>query len=453
MKFFKTHAINGLILIILAAGIWLRANWYDDLRLSIANGETSSYILASKAPSVSWKIFAGPRLFTTNLIYKLANDEKDCPIIAIGMPALGQEDDRELQPCFDRIALLQNILAIFAWVFLAWMTARRLEHPFVRLAAVTIIMVFGFTPQIAEWDSILSPESLTLSLFAILLGIGLEVGFRTASTITTSISRLTIGLFAIWIGLFLLWVFIRDVHLYAIPITLVLLSFLFLLKKFRDAKFLTISLAVLFLFLLIGILSARDSLRATRYPLINALDAYIWPYPTRVEFFRKFGMPERDANFYQEWADENATKAYGFFLVSHPGFVATTLWEELEQFSDSFVQPYFFTSDIKNRDALLKVGKILHPETSAIYLIGGLLFVTALIHAFQQRTPSAIVWAWLAIWFFGIAVVTLLLSFFGDTAGTRRHIMPSVEMFRLFIWVFLMPFLDLSLVNPSTKAS
>lgn len=443
--------VNILILLILAAGAWLRADWYGDLRLSIANAETGSYITASKAPVFSWKIFSGPRLFTTNLIYKFANDEQNCPITSFGMPGLGEEDIREIQPCFDKIALLQNILAIFAWTFLAWMTARWLKNPLMKIAAASISMVFGFTPQIAEWDSVLSPESLTLSFFAILLGMGLEIGFRTAADDVPFKSRLTTGLVIGWVILFLLWVFVRDVHLYAIPITLVLFALLFLLKKFGGSKPLLASIAILSVFLLIGYFSARDSQRATHFPLINALDAYIWPYPARVEYFREFGMPERNANFYQEWADENATKAYGLFLLSHPGFVATTLWEEIGQFSDSFAQPYFFTSDIKNRDLLLTVGEILHPETAAVYLICLLLVVMTVVHAFQQRTPSAVVWGWLAVWFFGIAAVTLLLSFFGDTAGTRRHIMPSVEMFRLFFWIFLMPFLDLSLAKPSTN--
>ena len=43
---------------------------------------------------------------------------------------------------------------------------------------------------------------------------------------------------------------------------------------------------------------------------------------------------------------------------------------------------------------------------------------------------------------YGIAAATLLISYFGDTAGLRRHIMPSVELVRLHFWVFLVPFLD-----------
>ena len=234
-------------------------------------------------------------------------------------------------------------------------------------------------------------------------------------------------------------------HLYAIPVTLALIAPLFFIKELRNIKLLAITVITLIIFFVIGFFSVRDSLRATRYPVINALDAYIWPHPQRVEYFRNFGMPERTSPNYQEWADVNATKAYGLFLISHPGFVITELWKYMDLLSSDFIQPYFVTPDVKHRDTLLTLGRMLHPQTPAVYLVS-LFFIFALIvHASQLRTPALFTWTWLAVWFFTIAAVTLFISYFGDTSGTRRHIMPSVEMFRLFFWVFMMPFLDLSL--------
>jgi hypothetical protein len=445
-KLTKINFTNLVILLILVAGAFLRANWYGDLRLSISNDETDSYISSSKAPLLSWDIFAGKRLFTTNIIYKLANDAKNCPITAFSMPASGLEEFRANQPCFDKIAFFQNILAIFGWSFLAWTTAKWMRNPFTKIITAIVILLFGFTPQIAEWDSILSPESLSLSIFAIILGLGLEIALLSYVSETPFSSKLEQSLLGSWLIIFLLWVFVRDVHLYAIPITLAMIAPLFLLKKFRSAKLLTITFITLLIFFVIGFVSARDSLRATRYPVINAIDAYIWPHPQRVEYFRNFGMPERSSPNYQEWADANAAKAYGMFLISHPGFVSMELWKYIDLLSTDFIQPYFFAPEVKFRETLLTVGRIFHPQTPAVYLIS-LFFVFALLAhtANRSRTPVLVAWTWLAVWFFAISAVTLLISYFGDTAGARRHIMPSVEMFRLFFWVFMMPFLDLSL--------
>ncbi len=451
MNFLKKQFTNLIILLVFAIGIFLRGTWYGDLRLSTANAETDSYINSSRAPIFSWGMFAGQRLFTTNLIFKVANDPANCPIISYSLPGLGEEGKREVQPCFDKIALLQNYLSIFGWCFLGWMVASKLSNPLIRIFSATAIMLFGFTPQIAEWDSLLSPESLSLSLFAITLGIALELIFRVTKSeipFKTSAEKL---LLALLITVFLLWVFVRDVHLYAIPITIILLTPLLLIKKFKATRALPVTLAILLITFLVGYASARDSLRATRFPLMNSLDEYILPHPARVEFFQKFGMPEKeaesyfDAPNYQAWADENAAKAYAIFLVTHPGFVITTLWENMDLLTGEYGQPYFITDEVKNRNFLLTLGEMVNPDSGVVYLLSLVILIVYFFQAMgKQYTAKLSAWAWLAICAYGIAAATLFISYFGDTAGLRRHIMPSVEMFRLFLWVFLLPFFDMA---------
>lgn len=440
--FNKERFVNLIVVSIILAGAILRAGWYGDLRLSIANSDTGSYIISSRSPLFSWKIFAGRRLFTMNIIYKLANDEERCQITAFSAPALGEEGEREIQPCFDKIVILQNAFAIFGWSFLAWMLSRRLRNVFSRIAIAVLIVVFAFTPQIAEWDSLLSPESFTFSLLMISFALLLEIALRGAESREAFKSPRDIVLLTAWTITFVLWVFIRDVNLYAVPTTLALAAPLLLVGKFRKSKSMLVVLALLVGVFILGFQSARDSLRAT-HSLVHAFDAYIWPYPSRSEFIEGFGMPARNSPEFEAWFNANATTTYGLFLLSHPGFVVTTLWENFEQLTSDYLQPYFYTSDIKFRDALLLVGELLHPETGAVYLLGLLLLAALLVRAAKMRNRVAFAWSWLAAWFFAIAAITLLLTFFGDIDGTRRHIFPSVEMFRLFVWVFLIVLLDL----------
>ena len=457
MDFIKKHYSNFIIIFIFAVGIYFRSTWYGDLRLSVANAETDSYMSSARSSIFSWDIFAGQRLFTTNLIYKFANDPVECPVTAYGKPGIGEEVERKVQFCFDKIALLQNYLAMFGWCFLGWMVASKLVNPLVKIFSATVIMLFGFTPQIAEWDSVLSPESLSLTLFAVVLGVAIELIFsieKSEAPFSTKKEKVLLGIFLL---VFLLWVFVRDVHLYAIPITLILLTPFFFIEKFKISKAIPITFAILFLFFIVGYLSARDSLRATRYPLMNSLDEYIWPYPSRVEFFKEFGMPEKDhpdykqAPIYQAWADKNATKAYALFLVSHPGFVITTLWANMDLLIEDYTQPYFLTEEIKNRDFLLVVGEMVNSESGVIYLLTLVITIILVIYLLFNRTETFSTWAWLGIWMYGIAIATLLISYFGDTAGLRRHIMPSVELVRLHFWVFLVPFLDRFLTINNNK--
>lgn len=453
MKLSKEKIVDLIILIILLIGSSFRANWYGDLRLSTVNAETTSYMTSAQSPAFSWASFAGKRLFTTNLIYKFATDLDKCQFLSYGKPGIGLEVERVIQPCFDKIVLLQNYLAIFGWCFLGWMLARQLKNPLVKVSAATVVMLFGFTPQIAEWDSLLSPESLSLSIFAIVLGVALELTLRTAKTTTPFATKSDKYLLVLLGMLFFLWVFVRDVHLYAIPIIIGLGVLLLFNKQFRKTKTLFITLALLTVVFIVGYISAKDSLRATRYPLMNSLDYYIWPYPARVDFFRNYGMPDKDAPSYfdspkyQAWADENASKAYAIFLVSHPGFVITTLWENMDLLTNDYTQPYFLTDDIKNHDAMLIIGEMVNPDSGVVYLLTLLIVIFYITQAASKRSPTLTAWAWLALLVYGIATATLFISYFGDTAGLRRHIMPSVEIIRLHLIIFIMPFFDLSLTE------
>jgi len=448
MDFLKKNITYIFILIVMSFLVWMRLNWYGDLRLSIANGETHSYINASRAPLFSWKIFTGERMFTTSLLYKLANDSNACPSVAYSFPSSGTETPREISPCFDKIVVIQNLLTIFGWAFLALTTAKFLNNGFIKFAAATSILVFGYTPQLAEWDSALGPESLSFSLFSISLALVMELAFQVHKAEVPFKSTFEKILLAGWLAVLFLWAFVRDVQLYGVFVTLGLVAFLFFTKKLRNSRPFKFAVVALFGIFILGYLSARDSFRAA-LPVINAIDEYIWPHPVRVEFFKEYGMPERDAPNYKEWADKNAFKAYGAFLATHPGFIITTIWEYKDYFRSDFVQAYYPADEVQNREILLLIGGIFHIENFAIYLIDLLLLFTLIIGAFQYRTTDRAVWAWLALWVFGVATVTLLLSFLGDIYGTRRHVMPSVEWFRLFFWVFLMPILDQYISKPS----
>ncbi|MBI2334108.1 MAG: hypothetical protein HYU84_18435 [Chloroflexi bacterium] len=306
------------------------------------------------------------------------------------------------------------------------------------------ILLFGYTPQLAEWDSVLGAEPLSFSLFSILLALAIHLVFHVAKSEQPFNKTFEKVILAIWIIVMFLWAFIRDAHLYGVLITLGLVSILFFIRRLRGIHPLKIAAVVLLGIFILGYFSAKASFRAG-LPLINAIDEYIWPHPVRVDFFREYGMPERDSLEYKEWADKNAFKAYGAFLATHPGFIVTTIWEYKDYFISDFVQAYYPTNKIKNRDALLFIGKIFHMENFAVYLIDLLLLSTLIIGAFQYRTVDRLAWAWLALWMFGIAALTLLLNFLGDIYNTRRHVMLGVEWLRLFLWIFLMPILDLSL--------
>jgi hypothetical protein len=436
------HATELLILLILLAAAALRLSAYGDLRLSVGYTDTPSYVRSADAPWYSWKMFAGTRLFTPNLIYKLAHDPVECPLIAVSYPAAGLKTGRVIQPCFDRIAVLQNVLSMLAWSSLAWTFSRGLKHPALRVIGASVVVIFAFTPQIAEWDFVLSPESLSLSLFALVFALTLGIAFRISQAANPSGSGSLPLMVVAWLVSFFLWVFVRDVHLYTIlPTVLLVVSILFF-KDFRRSKLPVLLAVALCGIFLLGYRSAGDSLRASSEPLQHAFAAYIFPYPERVSFMKGLGMPAREAEAFQGWLDAHGAETYGLYLLTHPGFVLATLGENSPYFECDFEQPYFKARDVRWREALMKVGGFLHPKSLAVYSIDLLILFALIVKAAALREPRLWAWTWLAAWFLSCALLTLLPSFFGDTDGIRRHIFPSVEMLRLFLWVFLLVHLD-----------
>ncbi|HEY5983835.1 MAG TPA: hypothetical protein VIU38_10215 [Anaerolineales bacterium] len=431
--------LSAAAIIVVLAGFRLTA--YGDVRYSVGNGETMSYIESSRAPAFSWQSFAGRRLFTTNLIYKLANDPERCPLTAVSNPAEGKEVPVILQACFDRLATIQHVLAVFSWSLLAWMIAREFRSGPVRILAAAIILAFAYTPQIAEWDSILSPESLTMSLFVLSLALLVELSFHARGT-GARWSRPQILMGTGLLLTFTLWIFVRDVNLYSLLVTIPMAILLLLISRRELRPGLAVCAGVLVAIFALGYFTARDSLRATRYPLVHAFEDYILPFPSRVEWFDAKGMPDPASQAYLPWLDKNASSTYAAFLVSHPGFVLQSLWENLAYFRAEYTQQYDKGEQTWGRATLLSLGEMLHPESNVVYLVI-LLCTTAIgVRAAAPASITQRTWLWLVTWFLLVSVVVLLVSFFGDTNAFRRHLYPSVESLRLLMWLALLIVLD-----------
>jgi len=275
----------------------------------------------------------------------------------------------------------------------------------------------------------------------------LEITFQINKLENPLSSKHVRTLITICMIVFIFWVFVRDVHLYTVLIAIVLLVPTMFFKEVRQSIIVIILIVLLAGVFFLGYQSAKDSLRATHYPLEHAFDAYIFPYSTRIDYMKNLGMPDHESEQFESWFDKQGTKAFGIFLITHPGFVINTLWENTFYFESDFEQPYFKTDDIRWRKITLKAGQFLHPETIAVYLIDLLILLSFFVKVIKKHQINLLTWTWVATFFFLCSTITLVPSFFGDTVGTRRHIFPSVEMFRLFLWVFLLPHLDIDTQN------
>ncbi len=419
----------------------LRFLLYGDPRLAIATADTQTYIDSSRAPLLSWESFSGRRLFTTNVVYKAISGHSNCGDITVSMPAIGKEGHREIQPCFENIAVLQAFLSIVSWLWLAFVVARHLKATLAQLLAASILLLFAFTPQIVEWDSILSSESLSLSLFVLSFGFLVELAFAAAPD-SRKENAYPMALSVLWLASFALWLFTKDANLYVVPVTVMMLVPFCFSKRWSNQRLVLVCIVLLIGLFVLGILTSRPS---PRWPpaLQHSLETFIFPYPARMQFMRDpFGMPDPGSATYESWLTVTGPTAFAAFLLSHPGFVEANILDNWTIFTYSYQQPYYQVSAKPSRLPLSQIGELLHPSSGAFYLVDTVVLIAVWAAAIFRRSRSVMAWTWVLTWLYLAAAITLFVSYFGDTDGIMRHLLPSLETFRLFMWLSLVVVID-----------
>lgn len=433
--------IGVAFLLIAIAALTFRIAVYGDPRLSIGTPDTPSYIDSSRPPLLSWGSFVARRLFTTNVLYKLVSANRRCGRVIVSNPAIGREGTRTIRRCLRNVALLQSLLSIASWLGLALVIARHLRGAFTKLLGASLILFFGFTPQIAEWDSVLSSESLSLSLFFLSLALLIEIVFALRDENGTK-TRYFKWIFGVWLLVFALWLFVRDANLYAIPVTVLLSMPAFFIKGFTGRRLALISVLVLIGLFILGLVSSRQS---PRWPpsIKNSLETFVYPFPGRVQFLQQnSGMPALGTPAFESWFNAKAPTAFSMFLLTHPGFIVQTMVDNWTIFSLSYTQPYYKLTPTNTPSLSVQLGEWLHAGSGVFYLIDTIVMVAVLIAALSRRTSAATPWAWILSWLYLTAAITLFISFFGDTNGIMRHVFPSLEAFRLLMWLSLLILLD-----------
>jgi hypothetical protein len=317
---------------------------------------------------------------------------------------------------------------------------KRLSGGYEKLLAVSLITAFGFTPAIADWDSILGSESLTFSLFAISLALIIEVCFNFARE---NNKRTTFTHILAMVAL-VFWAFTRDANIYTLAVLFAvsIISY-FVFPAVRKTKKLLVLITAIFLVTVVGLQSAMTSGRWAT-PMTNVFNDLILPHPARVEFMQTLGMPDPASAEYSTWFNENAPRAYARFLLAHPGYTLTSFTSELDGIFSENIQPYFYSEQTPARVALMAANDVLHPKTHLIFILDILLMAGLLFSLFRRKNINFTLWVGLEIWLFLSASATMAVGFFADSIGLTRHTMFAVEMFRLMMWVFLIVLFDQS---------
>ncbi len=444
-----TSLLTGLIILIC---LGLRIAIYGDMRYSIGTNDSSSYYTQANIPLFSWEAWTARRLPSYPMFFRLFQPDGGYPeMTAVSYPAAPGvgERDKVIQPGFEPVVLAQAIIAMFAWVVFVLVLCRHLKVKIMRPIAAGIILLFAFSPSLAEWDSILMSESLSFSLFTLMMTLTLELFFRV-SIEKKNPGTLSKVLMLLWALLVPAWAFMRDSNAQTLIILVVFFIAFFLIPGIRKNMpvfwVAGIGLWVLFLY---GWYSYTTS-AANRWAWgwFDIYNHWVSLYPARKQFFLDHGMPDP---WTHEWVQESGTKTYFLFLISHPGFMVTELLGRLSDAFSENVQPFFFTYPTLPRKMVLAIGDIFHPLSSTAFLFplfsGILIFIAAIRNSLQQNKH----WFWLVLWLVSMIYGQYAASFYGDSGGLIRHTLGAVVYMRLMIW--LLPIILLEVINHGNNSS
>ncbi len=442
-RIFNKDVTRLLIPFIILVTSILRIGMYGNPALSIASNDTDSYVESSRVPLFSKEIMTGRRLLSTNLLYRVLEPKEGYQILVNGSVDTRR---RQIQPGFDRIVILQLFLSILGWGFLALTVSEYLKNSVMKVLAATTILLFAFTPQIADWDSILMSESLAFSLFALQLAVMIRIAFKVFKGESSNLSIW----FVIWAGIFFVWTFLRDTNLFVALVTAGLIAVLLFLPGFRNNKLLRSVLIFVTAIFVLGLFTSGNSTRS-RVQMVHVYTDDLLRSPASVETLQELGMPAPDSIDYPRWFEENASTTLIKFMIIHPGYPLLKIAKDFPFAFTEIKQTYFHAPEqYRSRELLMQAGNALHPENTTPFLMDVFLLIGLVILAVRNGNPSSRPWLWLAFWLFLAATLTLIPTILGDTWALNRHALFSTTIYRLFMWMFLVVIMDLA-VEPAVQ--
>ena len=428
--------------------IYGRIVCYGPMNDSVSVQDTESYFMTAEKASFSLDFFQQARAITYPLLIKLSNPTLEHELTQMSEPYFGTEPRLAIQPGTEILVRNQTVISIICWVLCAVLTASSLNGTFTKALSTFLILFCGFVPQIADWDSILSTESLSISLFVLTFGLLLKVipDGREEKT-----GNWLAGCALVIVSFF--WIFTRDTNAYFIIITAVMLiitGIVFWVRRRRQR----IS-ALLCGFILLGLFFFHQGtfLQSDRWivPMLNNITTNIFPYEERVAFFEENGMPTDDdlaattgsAEYndllenekFMHWVRRFGMSTYQKFLLSMPLWSVLQVYENLDSFFEENRQPFFYGSKEQRPHWAEKPGNLALPLSASVIMIDFLLLVLLAVKSVQTGDSNDIRFFWALLILFLGGGLLMSLSYLGEVRSIWRHVLGGVTALRMMLWI------------------
>lgn len=351
------------------------------------------------------------------------------------------------------ITVVQTLVSIACWSTLAYAVTRTIRTPDLRPIAAWFVLAFSLTSYVTQWDAVTMTESLSLSLFALLLALVLLI-------IEAPSVRLVMALCVAATA----WVALRDTHAFSLLFCVPLLF----VVGFKARHWWTVA-AVVVVVSGLSLASASKGQRE-RFSLYNNIGRRVLMDESATQYFMRAGMPVNDAvrkyingfassnDFYvyrapemaafRHWVGAKGKGTYAKWLLSDPRRLVT---ESIVVHAPYTVTPSTFANTPNGMRAPLPhwAAESLYskwPRDVATAVAVALLAALLLI----RRRRGA--------WLLPLALITTapllsILCYWGDAMEPARHCLEAGVQLQLGMWLLLLLCADALKPTLSRRAS
>jgi hypothetical protein len=398
--------------------------WQGTTRTPILWSDTTSYATVAGHPLLSTGFWAGQRPVLVPLVMKLVGQ------------SLG-------------FTIVQCLVAVLAWGYLAFTVGRLVEPGWRRVAAVWIVLGFASSTPIVLWNRSVLSESLSMSSLALLM----------AATIWTA-RRISWPRVAGVVAAGLAYAESRDAQVWTVGLLGAVVAVVALVTAIRERRFPRRVSALAAGLVLVAAVTGWVVVHSGR-TRVNAADVFyvrIFPFPSRVTWFAQHGMPfaaaidrsmaatrpptpgaakvfnTSDPGFalheaaLQRWILAHGQRTYLLWIVTHPAYLLTEPLARPERafnFADGqitfYAAPHRVDSPLS--DVLWPTWWWLLPLT----VIG--IVPAAVSGRWRERS-------WRVLVLLGaLGLVTMLIAWQGDGEEVTRHTVEGFAQLRASVLV------------------
>ena len=420
--------------------------WFNGERVF---NDTRSYVQTAQKPINSLQFWAGERSFTLPLLYKLSSPD---------LNNFSQKRNLKL------VADTQTWISIVSWIALGLAVAANMRRKWLGPLAFGLVLFFSISLEISFWDRLMLSESISFSMFALLLAAWLFLELMPARWLKHPAGYIYL---VIMFLISVLYSFARDSNIYFLAASAGFFALMLIIKKTRPET----RMYYLVYIILIAALFVGQNIsfqRGDRWipHVYDNLARRIVSDPQGLAYFKAAGMPvnekllntpnqatyeytevfmeDPDMQPLRDWVNVKGQSTYYRYIITHP---AVSILAPIQNFSKilngdnlEYRYPEYpyqpippFLSQLDNR--------IYPRQWLGLVFILGLVILGGWLYLTKRDSAHP---AWIIVLLLVLTIVPLLFIYWnGNPLEIERHVIQLGVQYRLAGWMALILLVDL----------